>query len=492
MRDARHIDEMAADALRDVAVLRSIMERDLVSPDAFPVTVFPAAIRDYVSEAAEAYGIPLSMLGSGVLAVAAGIIGKCCELQIKRLHRERAILWLVLIGGPGSGKSPALSIVRKPLDVIQARYAAAYAAELAAWDELPKPDQRTTPRPTMRSIYTTNATIEAVASMVARSPGVVVLSDELVSWVVMMSKYQSSGSSRSDWLTLWSGAPLKSDRKMAASVFVQRPCVSVVGGMQPDLLHMLRQENGFDDGSLDRTLPVWPAPRRRTYSEREISSATISDYLDRMLTLDDMASEDEPLILTFSPAAKRIFVAWFNENAATNTDGFSAKGDRHIARLALILHLLHHGPGGDTALSEATISDAITLFEFFRGEHNRMLAAIGAGLGGRGTSPAVRLRTRVLGFLTDAGEDGLARTAIHTKLRGNTTADDLTFVLSGLEDEGLATKTMVATGHRPRETWAIVQRSYEETNQSTPAAIPTAITSYSRTQNGPDDDRVVF
>ena len=476
---------------RDIIALSARLEQSTASPDAFPVTVFPTAIRDYVSEAAEAYGIPLSMLGSAVLAVAAGIIGNRCELEIKRLHRERAILWLVLIGGPGSGKSPALSIVRKPLDDIQARYATAYAAELATWDELPKPDQRITPRPAMRSIYTGNVTMEAVGPMASRSSGVVILSDELLSWIVTMTKY-SNGSSRSDYLTLWSGAPLKSDRKMAASVFVQRPCVSVVGGIQPDLLPMLRQENGLDDGSLDRMLPVWPAPRRRTYSEREISSATISDYLDRMLTLEDMASEDEPLTLTFSPAAKRIFVAWFNENAASNTDGFSAKGDRHIARLALILHLLHHGPGGVTALTEATISDAITLFEFFRGEHNRMLAAIGAGLGGRGTSPAARLRTRVLGFLTDAGEDGLARTAIHTKLKGNTTADDLTFVLSGLEDEGLAIKTMVATGHRPREMWAIVQRSYEETNQSTPAAIPTPITSYPRTQNGSDDHGEVF
>ncbi len=469
MSEARHTDQVeqaAAQAVRDLLALRYQHERMIAGADAFPTWVFPSAIADYINEASRMYNIPLSFLGSGVIGIAAAIAGTRCELAVKSKHHERLSFWLPMIGSPGSGKSGAIDLVRLPLDHIQQRYAVAYSDELTQWETLPKAEQRTTPRPMMRSIYTANATIEAVGQMAAIAPGLILISDELISWIEMMGKYQAGGSNRSEWLTTWSGAALKSDRKMAGNIYVLRHSISVMGGIQPALLPMLRKENGRDDGSLDRMLPVWPTPGRKRWVEEDISPALSAQYLDQMLALEDLGTTDDPLVVTLGPAAKRLFVDWFNENGATNADGLSMKADRHLNRLALLLHVLQYGRDANRPVSEATIADAITLFEFYRNEHNRMMIAIGAGLGGRSTNAEQRLRSRVLGFLTDAGPDGLARTDIHNALRGNTSAEDITYILEGLADDGLATKTIILTGHRPKELWTITPPSYVDTDIS--------------------------
>lgn len=470
MSEARHTDQVeqaAAQAVRDLLALRNQHERMIAGTDAFPAWVFPSAIADYITEASRMYNVPLSFLGSGVVGIAAAIAGTRCELAVKARHRERLSFWLPMIGPPGSSKSGAIDLVRPPLDRVQQRYAVAYSDELTQWDTLPKTEQRTTPRPMMRSIFTANATIEAVAQMAANSPGLAVISDELSSWIEMMGKYQAGGSNRSDWLTTWSGAALKNDRKMAGSVYVLRHCISVMGGIQPDLLPTLRKANGLDDGSVDRMLPVWPVPGLRRWVEDDISPALSARYIDQMLALEDLGTTDGPLVVTLGPAAKRVFIQWYDENNATNSDGFSMKADRHLNRLALLLHVLQYGRDANRPVSEATIADAITLFEFYRNEHNRMMIAIGAGLGGQSTNAEERLRSRVLGFLTDAGPDGLARTDIHNALRGNTSAEDITYILEGLADEGLATKTIIPTGRRPKELWTITPRSYVDTDIST-------------------------
>jgi hypothetical protein len=505
MREVHHLDEtgdLPAQIARDFIALRVQHERMIAPADAFPVGVFPEPIANYVSQAAETYNIPMSFLGSAVIGVAAAIAGNRCELEVKAHHRERLIFWMILIGDPGSGKSGAIDLVRRPIDVIQRRYAATHTEELTQWEALPKAEQRTTPKPMMRSAYTANATFEAVVQMVASVPGLAVISDELASWIHGFVRYQSGGSSRPDWLAAWSASVLKSDRKMSGSTYVERHCINVLGGLQPDLLPTLRNENGLNDGSLDRALPAWPMPGVRQWVEADISQATTDRYLACMLALEDIGTSMEPLVVSLGPAAKAVFVDWFNDNHRTNTDGFSMKADRHLNRLALLLHVLRYGRHANRSVDEATMGDAITLFEFYRGEHNRMMAAIGAGLGGRATDAAARLRSRTLRYLDEAGLDGLTRTDLFAKFRGNVKADELTFVLRQLEDDGLASLEVTATGHRPRETWSVTPRRYEETNQTnqtkqlTPAALPPTlapITSYPRVVARSDgSDEVAF
>ncbi len=97
-------------------------------------------------------------------------------------------------------------------------------------------------------------------------------------------------------------------------------------------------------------------------------------------------------------------------------------------------------------LSEATLSDAITVFEYFRHQHNRMMRDVGAGGFGLPTDPQARLRQRIERTLTAAGPDGLSRTELHRRLGNSAKADESEFVLDALHEDGTAAMTTIPTG----------------------------------------------
>ena len=86
------------------------------------------------------------------------------------------------------------------------------------------------------------------------SPGVLLERDEFGAWVNSFDAYRGGrGGDRQDWLSLWAGKGLKVDRKGADPLFIPHPAISVVGGIQPDMLGLLRNDAG-QDGFIDRIL----------------------------------------------------------------------------------------------------------------------------------------------------------------------------------------------------------------------------------------------
>ncbi len=153
----------------------------------------------------------------------------------------RAILWLAVVGDPGSGKSPALDHARHPVDALQKAAWEAFTAALLQWEadaaaaKAQKPPAPPPPKPALAHFFTTDATMEALAAILGACPGVVVVRDELVGWVKSHDAYRRAGD-RQNWLSLWAGAPLKVDRRGAGTLYVPRPTASVAGGVQPELL----------------------------------------------------------------------------------------------------------------------------------------------------------------------------------------------------------------------------------------------------------------
>lgn len=100
----------------------------------FPVDVFPEALRRYVEAGAEAIGVPVDFIAIPLLGFAAATIGNTRALRVKAGWIELAILWLAVIGEPGSGKSPALSHARHPLDVVQQAAWERFGLALQQWE----------------------------------------------------------------------------------------------------------------------------------------------------------------------------------------------------------------------------------------------------------------------------------------------------------------------------------------------------------------------
>lgn len=313
----------------------------------FPLDALPPLLADVVEPAAATFGLPAAFYTLPLLGTVAAALGNGAEVELRPGQRERPILWLACIGRPGSGKSPAFDLARRPLDQLQETLWRAWQDQRDGWEALPK-EQRPAARPVLESVIASDTTIEALGALLPSTRGLLVARDELSGWASGMDQYRKrAGSDRSAWLALWSGAPLRIDRKSNDEpIYVPRPCVSIAGNVQPDILPALRGEAALDDGLLDRLLVAWPVARAPRWSETTFPDALLDRVADALNTLRrHVPVGDGPAtIVRLSPEAKRSFVAWHDDNAerietgAGLGAGFAAKLSRHVPRLALVLH----------------------------------------------------------------------------------------------------------------------------------------------------------
>lgn len=261
---------------------------------AFPVDALPEECQSFVSEGADAIGCPPDFLAMPALAALSSAIGASRVVEIKRSWREGAALFLSVVAPPGAKKTPASKAATEPVRKRQAQLAREYRAkmdayerELREWEvekKLAYKDNQPAPaqpeRPVMERVIADDTTVEALVGILENNPrGLLIDKDELTGWVRAMDQYKGGkGADRQHWLSIWSSKAVVVDRKSCAGepVIIDRPWVSLFGGIQPAMLKEL--SGGQEDGLLDRFLFAYPKPRRTLFSESEISHEAEADY----------------------------------------------------------------------------------------------------------------------------------------------------------------------------------------------------------------------
>ena len=152
------------------------------------------------------------------------------------------MIWYPLVGDPSTRKSPAIRQVVRPLERVQQTWTEEWERARAEWKKLPKEEREQTAPPVRRRILTTDATLEALARVLKNNPaGLLWYSDELRSLIHGLGQYKDRGSrggDRAKFLSMWSAYPLEIDRVRHEDdpIYVARPIVQLVGGIQPDML----------------------------------------------------------------------------------------------------------------------------------------------------------------------------------------------------------------------------------------------------------------
>jgi hypothetical protein len=202
-------------------------------------------------------------------------------------------------------------------------------------------------------------TVEALVAVHERNPrGLLKVDDEGSRWPHEMNQYKGGrGTDRQFYLSAWSGKGYVMDRKALGGVPVSipRPFVNVVCGIQPDLLGELADPRGRSDGFIDRLLFCFPRPAAGSdWTDNTVSEDAAKAWagaLEVLRGLDMVAGQigtPGPRTVRLSPAAKEVWVRWWNDHAAELRDpelparlvGPFAKLTSYAARLALILHHL--------------------------------------------------------------------------------------------------------------------------------------------------------
>lgn len=355
----------------------------------FPVDVFPDEIQQVITATNESLNFPIDFIGASILYAVSVAVGNTHKIEVKTEWQESAVLYLSIVGNAGTNKSHPVKFALKPIEQRDDLAYQQYQRERQEYDtilNLTKTergqqgfDQPT--EPAWQQSLVSDFTPEALTDVHKfNKRGVGVYADELASWFKNFNRY-NKGSEEQFWLSVWSGAPIRINRKTSEPIYIQKPFISVVGTIQPGVLDDLasnRTENGF----LDRILFVMPDGLKKPYWNETVLDPVITEnwqtiiksLLDMPIKYDE-ENKIQPEILQFTPDADQYLREWqkdlTNKTNEANDEvlsGINAKIETYAIRLALILQLIQYACGNDDkqAVGIDAVKGALKLTEYFK------------------------------------------------------------------------------------------------------------------------------
>ncbi len=350
----------------------------------FPATCLPGILDRFCRDEAARKGVNVGMVALPALAVCGAALHTQFQIQptndTSRL--QRPILWVAMVGGPGTRKTPVMGPVVAPLEAVQdrwfdddqhlfARYEQerndylasgkkrenckkevgqdiAAAATNAATTNGSEPQE-----PPRRRLIVNDTTTEALANTLANNNGrgVLIHQDELAAVITSFDAYRQHGKGldQARYLKFWDGgnSPVIIDRASKKSMRVKSWWASILGGIQP---HLLQRKVGdlSADGLLQRFLVVLadqPGVGEDRPPKESGAYAALIRHLTELRPIPEAGKGVVPIRL--SPEAGeqwRLFVEDVRAEITLNRDGQEAyvshldKMENQFARLLLIMH----------------------------------------------------------------------------------------------------------------------------------------------------------
>src|SRR5215207_3696705 len=410
----------------------------------FPTDALPEVARRFVEEGAEAIGCAPDLLALPALAVLSAGIGGSRVVEIKRSWREGATLFLAVVASPGEKKTPAANAARRPVLKRQAEKRQEFKtkreehgrqmrewkahcrdARSAGETEPPPP-----PEPTMERTYADDTTVESLVGILEDNPrGVLIYKDELTGWVRSHDQYKAGGkgADRQHWLSVWSNQAIVVDRKSRQGdpTYVERPWVSLVGGIQPAMLSELG--GSMEDGLLDRFLFCYPKHSQTDLSEAALGADTedqndgLYAQLSSLRMVEDEIGQEAPNVVPMSWEARRLFREIHDgigrealePGFPQRLQGVWAKMRGYLARISLVLALSrsveHNEP---EQVEEEDVKNAARIVAYFKAHARRVYGEL------RATTPEDLLAGEVWDFLQDHdGEWSGSATELYEELK---------------------------------------------------------------------------
>ncbi len=462
------------------------IQADLPAAPGFDAGVLlPRALAEFVLDEADRMPCAPDYVAAALLVGLGAVLGARCALKPK--SRDDWIitpnLFGAVVGDPSTKKTPATSVPLRYLDRLEAleadRHAEdmkVHAAELAAFDAhqaavkasmkkavagkgdtdkmtaamsdlsaLVPPEE-----PTRRRFKTSDATVPMLGAMLATNPaGLLVFRDELMGLLASWDREGNEGD-RAFYLEGWNGTGSFSvDRIGRGSTLIKTLCLSVFGGIQPDLMarYLAGAVEGLDnDGRVQRfQVMVYPEPVAWVWRDRypvKGAREAVRDIFDRLAAFDPLQDGAEAANefvkvphFSFDAQAQQLFIEW-----ATNLNAVRLPAEQqpimrqHLAKyeklfgaIALILHLAE-GNVGFVKVESAL--RAAAWCEYLEGHARRVYALAEVGR----VNAAQLLGRRILEGKLPAGFT--ARDVLRKDWAGLSTRQQVDAALALLEEHG--------------------------------------------------------
>ena len=350
------------------------MEFEGVTGSKIPLDAFPAKLQDMVLALSRRENYSLEYTMASLLAAASTAIGNAVNIRIRGGWISSPILYMILVGRPGMGKTPPLDFAFRPIRKRDAKTIKQFKADMEYYDSIlesqkGKKDERPPlpPKPILKRTIISDFTPEALIRALDDNPrGVAVYVDEIMGMFNAVNQY-SKGQLIEQLLTAFSGKPLDVSRcSMPIPIHIERPFINIVGTMQTTRVHELVDKGYKDNGLLDRIIFVYPSSQEipdwqmdedSASSSFEKYSALWEDIINRICEISFISDENNDCtlqnVLNFSTEAGAYFTNWRNElihkvNQIKDdglVDSRIMKTPIIAARLALVFQILRWACG---------------------------------------------------------------------------------------------------------------------------------------------------
>jgi hypothetical protein len=479
-----------------------LVEDDRAPAPALDDDALPADWGNWITAEAEARGCPRDYVAAGLIAGASAWIGNARHIGATATWSEPPHVWLLLIGAPSTGKTPALRPIVEVSRAMEREAEPAWEAaslEHAAlaegaraikeqWrDEVraavkngePPPERPlgtdAPPPPPKPRVIAMDVTIEELQRLLAEQPrGLFYMRDELTGWLGNHDRYGGHGGDRAFYLEAWNGVAYVADRVKyhGAPIRIARAALTILGGMQPDRLREALA--GADDGLAARLGYIWPDPVPINALTREGSREALARrdrvmvaarHLHRLAMDSDLSGEPAPHIMRLDDDAFELFDELRREamERARSSRGLAAgwhgKTPGRALRLALIYEMLAWA-GGDGAEPQAVTADALARAGGYLDYLAAMLDRVTAGLaiGQPEADAALVARQIIIDRPAALNERALYQRSGWAWLRDG---ERRAAALHVLADKGWIRPTMRAGNGRPRGDWEVSPHLWE-------------------------------
>lgn len=343
----------------------------------FPVAALPSVLQRYVKGAAETIGCDESFVALPLLSAVAAAIGNTTWLTVKSGWHAPSCLWTAVVGESGTHKSPAYKMGTKFLFDQQRLMVAEH--QLRMVDHQPD-----TPEPKCPQIITSDTTTEGLAELLRHNPrGLGMMRSELSGWFGSFNRYTGKkGADEGFWLQVFDGDALMTNRKKDGMSWVERPLVSVTGGIQPGVLATSCTQEHRESGMAARFLFAQPPRKPIKWTDAVLSDAIEARTAEVFQRLVGIKMGDQPNYIGMEAYTKKVFVEHYNSHHAAQAE---LVGDHaatwskligYVPRLALVLHVAECADADCQddlpPMAEASMLSGILIAEWFKNEANRV------------------------------------------------------------------------------------------------------------------------
>ena len=343
----------------------------------FPAYVFPDAVQEIVDKAHYGMNFPMDYIGSSLIVAAGAAVGNSIQVQVLSTWIEKPVIYMAIVGEPGTNKSAPLEFAIKPLeerddkemekyDKLWAQFEKECANAAGGKGVMPTP-------PDYLQIVLNDFTMEAMMQQHAvNKRGMLVYKDELINFIRNMGRY-SSGNDEMTWTSMFNGGAIQNTRKDKRKTKLKNTCVSICGTIQPASLGEF-SKGRTDNGFVDRWLFAYPkTPDAPKFKKGCLMPEIITTWHDIMEKILNLKYDEKTAPIKLSEAAEDKFSVWYNELAdrkkgASNVFRMmSTKMERYCIRLAIVLDAMRYGCDGKKVkeISEWAIEGAIALVDYY-------------------------------------------------------------------------------------------------------------------------------